>query len=106
MLKNWHRHLARATGCAAVAYMVAVGFHTLSDPDVWWQLASGRWMWVNGAVLRQDVFSFTAHGVPWMYPVGGELFFYGIFRLGGLTLLSLLAPAACLLVALLLIRGG
>jgi len=50
-----------------VVMMVAIGvvfasmlFHftaPVSDPDFWWHLASGRWMWENGTLLEHDPFS-------------------------------------------------
>jgi tetratricopeptide (TPR) repeat protein len=100
------RIVPRIVGLLAVLYAALAGFHTLSDFDVWWQLASGRWMWEHGSILRQEAFSYTASGTPWSYPAGGEILFYWLYRLGGLALLSLLTPLACLFIALLLIRRG
>ncbi len=101
-----NRTLLRLSALLAVAYTTLAGFHTLSDFDVWWQLASGRWMWDHGTVLRQETFSYTAAGAPWTYPAAGEILFYWLYRMGGLALLSLLTPLACLAVSLLLIRKG
>lgn len=103
--------LARLAALAAILYAVAAGFRTIGDFDLWWQLAAGRWMWIHHAILRQDVFSFTASGSTlgsaWMmYPAGSPLLFYGLWHLGGLELLSLLAPLTCLLIAVLLMRRG
>ena len=81
------------SSCLALVYATLAGFHTLSDFDVWWQLASGRWMWEHGTVLRQEVFSYTAAGSPWTSPVAGELLFYWMYRQGGLALLSCGEPS-------------
>src|SRR5258708_188234 len=97
---------SRLAAVAAVIYAVAAGFRTISDFDVWWQLASGRWMWDHGEVMRQEVFSYTAPGAPWIYPAGSGALFYWMWRVAGPNALSLLAPAACAMVALLLIRHG
>ena len=105
-MRNLRPTILRLSALLAVAYATLAGFHTLSDFDVWWQLASGRWMWDHGTVLRQETFSYTAAGAPWTYPVGAEILFYWIFRQGGLALLSLLTPLACFAVSLLLIRKG
>ena len=96
----------RLSALLAVVYATLAGFHTLSDFDIWWQLASGRWMWDQGMVLRQETFSYTAAGTPWTYPAAGEILFYWIYRQGGLELLSLVTPLACLAISLLLIRKG
>src|SRR4029450_12862046 len=39
-----------------------------SDPDMYWHLASGKWMLDHGQLLRTDVFSSTVNGQP--YSVG------------------------------------
>jgi len=59
-----------------VCYIIAfvLGMKQLREPDVWWQLLSGRWMLDNGAVTRTDVFSYTMAGhkwinVKWLYEV-------------------------------------
>jgi hypothetical protein len=35
------------------------------DPDVFWHLATGRWIALHHAVPRVDPFSFTVPGAPW-----------------------------------------
>jgi tetratricopeptide (TPR) repeat protein len=52
----------------ALAYLLAfvLGMKQLREPDVWWQLLSGRWMLEHGAVTRKDAFSFTMAGRPWI----------------------------------------
>jgi hypothetical protein len=36
------------------------------NPDVFWHLSAGRWIWHNLAVPRVDSFSFTHAGEPWI----------------------------------------
>jgi len=91
---------------AALLYTAFAGFHTLADYDVWWQLASGRHWLATGHLTAVDVFSYTAPGAPWIYPPGSGLIFYLLYKAGGYTLLSLLAPVAAVsTVALLLFAG-
>lgn len=94
-------HLALA---CTVIYGAIAGFRTLSDFDLWWQLASGRHLVTTGHLARVDVFSYTVPGTAWIYPAGAGLIFYLLLRLGGYALLSLLAPAAATAVVLLLLR--
>jgi hypothetical protein len=49
-------------------YMVAfiLGVKELREPDVWWQLLTGRWILENNAITHYDVFSFTQAGTPWI----------------------------------------
>ena len=78
---------------AAAAFTLAVGLSP-SDPDMWWHLASGRWMVEHREGIRVDVFSSTATGEP--YALGEWL--------GQVVLYEAYAAAGWLGVALL--RGG
>lgn len=51
-----------------VTYLCAfvLGLKQLREPDVWWQLLTGRWMLENGTVTKVDPFSFTAEGTSWI----------------------------------------
>jgi len=44
----------------------ALGMKQLREPDIWWQLLSGRWMLEHGQITRADVFSYTMAGHPWV----------------------------------------
>ncbi len=91
----------------ALAYAFLAGFRTVSDYDIFWQLATGRWVAQHHAIFSTDVFSYTAQGQPWIYPVGSGLLFYSAFLLGGYGLLSWLGALACVgTIALLLRRGS
>ena len=101
------RFLFLVLGGVAVVYACLAGLRTVSDYDVGWQLASGRWMAQHHRIFSTDVFSYTANGQPWIYPVGAGLLFYGVFLLGGYALLSWVGAIACAgTVALLLRRGS
>lgn len=50
--------------CYLCAFVL--GMKQLREPDVWWQLLSGRWMLEHGQVTRTDVFSYTMAGKPWI----------------------------------------
>lgn len=58
--------------CFLVAFVLAM--KQLREPDIWWQLLSGRWMLEHGAITRTDVFSYTMAGhrwinVKWLYEI-------------------------------------
>lgn len=106
-LEKLTRGVLAAALAAVVVYGTLAGYRSMDDPDMWWQMASGRYMLESGHVMRTEVFSYTAKGQPWTYPVGACLLFYKLWTLGGATLLSLLSPAVCGAIALLLVwRGG
>jgi tetratricopeptide (TPR) repeat protein len=50
--------------CFLVAF--ALGLKQLREPDIWWQLLSGRWMLEHGQITKTDVFSYTMAGRPWV----------------------------------------
>jgi tetratricopeptide (TPR) repeat protein len=79
----------------ALIYALLAGLRTLQDFDLGWQLASGRWVLQHGQLFSTDVFSYTAHGAPWIYPVLSGIIFYLIYLAGGYALLSWLGAAAC-----------
>jgi tetratricopeptide (TPR) repeat protein len=94
-------------GALALIYACVSGLRTVSDYDLGWQLASGRWMAQHHRIFSTDVFSYTAYGQPWIYPIGAGLIFYAAYVLGGYALLSWIGAIGCAgTVALLLRRGS
>jgi len=87
-----------STLAAALFAFIAAGFALLtpvSDPDLFWHLASGDWMLDHARLLDRDVFSFTRTGVA--YHTGewlGEIVLALAYRAGGWLGLELLR-AAC-----------
>ena len=101
------RRLFLVLAAIALLYALLAGLRTVSDPDLGWQMASGRWVAQHHHIFSTDVFSYTADGEPWIYPVGSGLLFYGAYLLGGFALISWLGAAACVgTIALLLRRGN
>lgn len=89
----------------ALLYALAAGLRTVGDFDLGWQLATGRWIVQHGRIPFTDVFSYTALGTPWIYPVLSQVLLYLTYVIGGYGLLSWLGAAACVgTVALLLHR--
>lgn len=100
------RNLTMVVGLAVLVYAFLAGLRTVTDFDLGWQMATGRWVSLHHHVPSNDVFSYTASGSPWIYPVGSGLLFYATFLLGGFALLSWLGAAACTATAGLLLRRG
>ena len=99
------RYASLGLSALAIFYAFLAGFHTLGDFDLGWQLATGKWVAQHYWVFSNDVFSYTASGQPWVYPVLSCVFFYGCFLLGGYALLSWIgAIASATAAALLLTR--
>ena len=52
--------------------------------DVWWHLATGRWIVAHREIPRADPFSYTLPGAPWDYvPWLADLALYGAHAVGG-----------------------
>ena len=73
--------------------------------------SAGSWRPADGLLnIHQipsiEVFSYTAQGQPWIYPVGSELLLYAAYLLGGYGLLSWFGAAACTGTTALLLRRG
>jgi tetratricopeptide (TPR) repeat protein len=80
---------------AAIVYGFLAGLRSLSEFDLGWQLATGRWVVEHRQIPSVDVFSYTVTGKPWIYPVGSSLLFYLAYRLGGWSILSWLHAVVC-----------
>ncbi len=50
--------------CYLIAFVF--GLKQVREPDIWWQLLSGRWMLEHGQVTHTDIFSYTMTGVRWV----------------------------------------
>jgi tetratricopeptide (TPR) repeat protein len=98
--------VALVLSLVAIGYAFLAGLRTLTVTDLGWQLATARWIVQHHEIPSTDVFSYTAQGQPWVYPVGSGLIFYGAYLLGGYALLSWIQAAACAGTVALLLRGG
>jgi len=90
----------------AVLYAFLANLRTVADSDLFWQLATGRWVVQHHRVFSSDVFSYTAQGQPWIYPAGSGLILYAAYLIGGYVLLSWMGAAACSGTVGLLLRRG
>src|SRR5690349_8147235 len=104
--RGLERRCLVALSLLVVGYALLAGFRTLSEYDLGWLLATGRWIAQHRQIPSTDVFSYTAQGQPWIYPVGSGLIFYGVYALGGYALLSWLGAAVCAVTTGLLLRRG
>ncbi len=89
---------------AAVAFIVLAGRpELLRDPDSYWHIATGRWIFEHGTVPVVDVFSYTLQGSPWTaHEWLSEVVLAGTFNLAGWTgVVSLTAAAIALAFAML-----
>lgn len=89
------RQLFVVLSVAALAYALLAGLRSVWQYDLGWQMATGRWIAQHRQIPSTDVFSYTAPGQPWIYPVGSGLLFYAAYLAGKYALLTWLGAAAC-----------
>ena len=85
---NARRYAALLLSAIALIYALLAGLHTLQDFDLGWQFATVRWILQHRHIFSTDVFSYTVHGAPWIYPALSGIVFYLACLAGGYTLLS------------------
>ena len=90
----------------ALGYAFFAGLRTVSDLDLGWQLATGRYLVEHHQIPRAELFSYTAHGNEWIYPPFSGVIFYLLYLAGGYSALSWLGAMACTATAALLCRAG
>lgn len=72
----------------------------LGDPDIWWHIRTGSWIWQHRAVPVADSFSFSFAGQPWIAKEWlSQMLFFAGFSAGGWNGVMLLAAAAMALAA-------
>ena len=76
-----------------IAIALAACF-TPAQNDTWWHLRAGAEAWHTGRVPLLDTFSHTAYGAYWPNQEWlGQVVLYGLYRLGGLPLMTAAAAA-------------
>jgi hypothetical protein len=103
--------VSRLVPAALAAAGFVAGLFPVFDGDLFWHLASGRWIVEHGAVPRVDPFRFSAEGLPWVdHEWLFQLVVYAVERVVGLDGLIVLRAAALAGFALLVYavsrRGG
>jgi hypothetical protein len=70
------------TGVFAAIALLA--FRPAVDPDVFWHLATGKWIWRNGSIPKADPFSWTTPGRAWIaHEWLTEAIWHVLYRIGG-----------------------
>lgn len=97
------------TALYAAAWMMfgwGDGQRRLADNSFLWHLRTGHWI-LNHGVPRTDLYSFTAHGAPWVAQSWlAEVGYAGLDDLGGAVALRLSGAVVGLTLALLAFRLG
>lgn len=83
---------------------LVAGLRTVSDPDMGWHLATGRYVVEHREIPSADVLSYTSRGKPWIYPPFAGVLLYLIFRVVGYAGLSWFCALTCAATVAYLVR--
>lgn len=83
---------------AVLALVLVLALAKIDDTDVWWHMKCGELFLRKGWIPRQEIFSYTAQGAPW---VDGYLLAQAIYYISWLTG----GPAGVILLGAMLVTG-
>ena len=94
--KDIRRDWIRA-GLIAIAllYALLAGLRTVSETDLGWQMATGRYIVQHHQVPSTALYTYTVPGARWVYPPLAGVICYLCFLVGGYAALSWLSAIAC-----------
>jgi len=95
----WRRWLDTERFATVFLFLVLATVACLmpAQSDTWWQLRTGEDMWRSGHIVLHDELTHTVAGSYWPnHEWLTQLLFYGVYRLGGLPLLTAACAAAVL----------
>jgi len=91
----------------ALLYALLAGLRTVSETDLGWQMATGRYMVQHHQIPSTTLFNYTAPNSTWIYPPFSGVIFYLLHLLGGYSAISWFSALACAsTVGLMVWRGG
>ncbi len=91
----------------ALVYALLAGLRTVSETDLGWQMATGRYIVQHHEISSTALYTYTVPGARWIYPPLSGVIFYWCFLIGGYATLSWLNAIVCAgTVALLTWRGS
>ena len=94
MLHRWPT-FRQTTTVAFFTVLIASACLMPLQSDFWWHLRAGQEMWARHSVMLADEFSFTAAGTYWPnHEWLSAIVFFGVYRVGGLPGVTLVAAAS------------
>lgn len=81
--------LRRVFAALLFVQLVNIGVRETLDPDMWWHLRTGEFIWQHG-IPRHDIFSFTVSDHEWItHEWLSEVIMWAVYSVGGLPGLSI-----------------
>jgi hypothetical protein len=88
-LRDYAMTLRRVFAILLFLQLFNIGVRPTLDPDMWWHLRTGEFIWHNG-IPHHDVFSFTVRDHEWItHEWLSEALMWPVYAVGGLPALSL-----------------
>lgn len=80
--QNWEEICRRSLIWLLVFSLpIILALDAVSDPDIWWHMRVGQWIWQNGQVPATDLYSAYGSGKTWVaYSWLFELLVYGLYQ--------------------------
>ena len=104
---KWRDWLRVVLIAIAIVYALFAGLRTVSETDLGWQMATGRYIAQHHQIPSIALNTYTVPGARWVYPPLSGVIFYLFFLAGGYAALSWLNAIGCAgTVALLTWRGN
>jgi hypothetical protein len=92
-------------GAFALFLILITTYKIQGDDDIFWHLASGRYIAETKTVPSADVFGFVTNGEHWIpFEWGWDLLTFTVYKIGGFVLLSILRTLIFLLIFFLYYR--
>jgi hypothetical protein len=89
--------LARTFLAAVAVAFVGAALAPVGDPDFWWHLKTGQWIWAHGAIPHHDLYTYTVSSHPWVaHEWLSELLLAAFFWAGHLPAVSIALGAVTL----------
>jgi len=102
-----HDWLRTALIAVALLYAIFAGLRQVSETDLGWQMATGRYIVQHHHIPSTTLFTYTVPTSPWIYPPFSGVFFYLLYSVGGYAAISWFSALACAAaIALSVWRGG
>ena len=91
----------------ALIYAIFAGLRQVTETDLGWQMATGRYVVQHHHIPSTTLFTYTVPTSSWIYPPFSGVIFYLLYSIGGYAAISWLSALACAAaIALSVWRGG
>lgn len=93
--------LVAIIACAVSTFLAFNRRNAISDPDLFWHIRAGQYIWESKTIPKSDPFSWTINGADWVaHEWGWQVVLYQLYKLLGWRAVPIIAATTVLLVFL------